>query len=473
VTTTPERGSASADDTRTAPRESPRAPAVLNERYAVGPVIGRGGASTVYAATDLLLGRAVAIKVFTARAESPETLRLQEAEARLLGRLNHYALTTLLDAGVDSSDPRRPRIFLVMERVPGHDLRERLRSGALTTAQVAALGSEMAEALHYVHEQGYLHRDMKPANVLLLDDRPDRRIRAKLADFGISTIIGAHEGAHTTGTAAYLAPEIAEGRDAEPASDVYSLGLVLLEAASGRVAFPGSIEQSLRARLERDPEVPDDLPAELAQVLRRMLARRPSDRPALPEIAVDLQNAFLTELVRARILDATLLPRDEAQRVSAVRRYDVVDEAGRETFDRIATLAGRLLRAPMAQVSVLDAERNHVRGAAGLPTSYSIERTDAFCAAPVAAGEPVAIEDVRADPRVAGNALLTARPDIRSYAGAPLVTAEGFSIGAISVFDDEPRVFTAEELADLAELATLVMRGLELRLAAGSGAPAP
>ena len=473
LTTTPGRGSASVDDTASGPSDAPRAPAVLNERYAVGPVIGRGGASTVYAATDLLLGRTVAIKVFTARAESREALRLQEAEARLLGRLNHYALTTLLDAGVDASDPRRPRIFLVMERVPGHDLRERLRQGALTTAQVAALGSEMAEALHYVHEQGYLHRDMKPANILLLDDRPDHRIRAKLADFGISTIIGTHEGGHTTGTAAYLAPEIAEGRDAEPASDVYSLGLVLLEAASGRVAFPGSLEQSLRARLERDPVLPNDLPAELAQVLGRMLARVPADRPLLPQVAIDLQNAFLTELVRARILDATALTGDEAQRVSAVRRYDVVDDAGQETFDRVATLAGRLLRAPMAQVSVLDAERNHIRGAAGLPKSYSIERTDAFCAAPVTAGEPVAIEDVRADPRVDGNPLLSARPDIRSYAGAPLVTADGFSIGAISVFDSEPRVFSPEELGDLAELATLVMRGLELRLAAGSSLPPP
>ncbi len=473
MTDTPARADDSAGDPAAGVSDARRAPAVLNDRYAVGPVIGRGGASTVYGATDLLLGRPVAIKVFTARAESPEALRLQEAEARLLGRLNHYALTTLLDAGVDASDPRRPRIFLVMERVPGHDLRERLRHGALTSAQVAALGSEMAEALHYVHEQGYLHRDMKPANILLLDDRPDRRIRAKLADFGISTIIGAHEGAHTTGTAAYLAPEIAEGRDAEPASDVYSLGLVLLEAATGRVAFPGSIAQSLQARLERDPVLPDDLPTELAQVLGRMLARRPPDRPALPQVAIDLQNAFLTELVRARILDATLLPRDEAQRVSAVRRYDVVDDAGLETFDRVATLAARLLRAPMAQVSVLDAERNHVMGAAGLPKSYSIERTDAFCAAPVAAGEPVAIDDVLTDPRVAGNALLTARPDIRSYAGAPLVTADGFSIGAISVFDTEPRAFTPQDLADLEELATLVMRGLELRLAAGSGAPPP
>ncbi len=224
---------------------------------------------------------------------------------------------------------------------------------------------------------------------------------------------------------------------------------------------------SLQARLEHDPAVPETLPPALAQVLRRMLARRPRDRPPLPQIAVDLQNAYLAELVHARTLDPALLPHDEAERVSAVRRYDVAD--GEETFDRVASLARRLLRAPMAQLSVLDSERNHVRGAAGLPGSYSIERTDAFCAAPVVAGRPVAIADVRADPRVSGSRLLTSRPDIRSYAGAPLVTADGFSIGAISVFDQEPRVFTEQELEDLAELAALVMRGLELRLAAGPG----
>ncbi|MGN6742032.1 MAG: GAF domain-containing protein, partial [Amnibacterium sp.] len=88
-----------------------------------------------------------------------------------------------------------------------------------------------------------------------------------------------------------------------------------------------------------------------------------------------------------------------------------------------------------------------------------------------AAGEPVTIEDVRADPRVAGNALLRSRPDVRSYAAAPLITADGFSIGTISVFDSVPRAFTARELADLADLAALVMHGLELRRSAMPGAP--
>jgi tRNA A-37 threonylcarbamoyl transferase component Bud32 len=440
-------------------------PPVLNDRYAVGSVIGRGGAATVYAATDLLLGRAVAIKVFTTRAESAQALRLQEAEARLLGRLNHHALTTLLDAGVDATDPVHPRIYLVMERVPGHDLRQRLRGGPLTATQVTALGAEMADALHYVHEQGYLHRDLKPANVLLLDDRPDHRIRAKLADFGISTIIGTPEGENTTGTAAYLAPEIAEGGDAEPASDVYSLGLVLLEAATAQVAFPGTITESLRARLERDPAVPGTLPPTFTAVLRDMLERHPDDRPPLPQIAVELQNAYLAELVHARMLDPALLPH-EARRMTAARRYDVPD--GEETFDRVAHLARRLLRAPMAQLSVLDSERNHIRGAAGLPTGYSLPRTDPFCADPVTTGRPVAVEDVRADPRTWRSTLLTTRPDIRSSAGAPLVTADGSGIGAITVFDREPRAFTQQELADLAELAALVMRGLELRLAAGA-----
>src|SRR5438309_11628810 len=102
-------------------------PAVLQGRYRVGPVIGHGGASTVYRALDVLLGRDVAIKVFTTRAIDPAHLRTQEGEARMLGGLNHPGLVTLLDAGVELTDPSAPQVFLVMEYVDGSDLRHRLR----------------------------------------------------------------------------------------------------------------------------------------------------------------------------------------------------------------------------------------------------------------------------------------------------------------------------------------------------------
>ncbi|MBE7182300.1 MAG: serine/threonine protein kinase, partial [Terriglobus roseus] len=179
-------------------------------RYALESVLGRGGAATVYAARDLLLQREVAVKLFAARADRPEHLLEQEAEARLVAQLNHPSLTTLLDAGVEIVDGGAPQLFLVMERVVGVDLRRRLRSGPLTPLQAAYVGYDLAEGLQFVHRHGYLHRDVKPANILL-DERAAARIRGKLTDFGISSRLGTSQGEFTTGTAAYLGPEQVEG----------------------------------------------------------------------------------------------------------------------------------------------------------------------------------------------------------------------------------------------------------------------
>ena len=110
-------------------------------------MIGHGGASVVYRAADTLLGRDVAIKAFTARAVSPEDLRTQEGEARLLGSLNHAGLVTLLDAGVDLSDATAPQVFLVMEFVQGQDLRARVRSGPLSPLELGYLGWDLCNAL--------------------------------------------------------------------------------------------------------------------------------------------------------------------------------------------------------------------------------------------------------------------------------------------------------------------------------------
>ena len=123
-------------------------PRVIAGRYRIAGRIGRGGRATVYSADDPLLQREVAVKVFHTSARDAEDLAMQEGEARLLASMNHYALTTLFDAGVDTTDPAQPQIYLVMERIPGVDLREHLRPrGPLGPAELAYRGFDLCEGL--------------------------------------------------------------------------------------------------------------------------------------------------------------------------------------------------------------------------------------------------------------------------------------------------------------------------------------
>ena len=154
-------------------------------------------------------------------------------------------------------------------------------------------------------------------------------------------------------------------------------------------------------------------------------------------------------------------------RVAAVHRFDALSDAPVEAFDRVTYLATRLLRTPVAYISMVHADRKEIRSARGLGgTLPDVARNEALCAIPVLTGRPVCVADVHEDARTAGNPLLVADAGLRAYAGAPLVTHDGLSIGALAVFDRVPREFDATELQDLADLAALIMRELELRLAA-------
>lgn len=260
-------------------------PALLG-RYRPQTVIGRGGMAMVFRAVDESLGREVAVKLFRA-GEYTDFVR-HEAEIRVLAGLNHHGIVTLIDAGIDDSAPDERRPFLVMELVNGQNLERGLAERSFNAREISEIAYDTAEALEYVHAQGVVHRDIKPSNIMLVDYGTSTfRTRARLTDFGIaldSTAIRVTTELATAGTAAYLSPEQVRREPLTSASDVYALGLVLLQAFTGRIAFPGSIVESALARLEVDPEVPEGLPDDWSNILRQMTARDPVQRPPIGEL---------------------------------------------------------------------------------------------------------------------------------------------------------------------------------------------
>ncbi|WP_425402263.1 serine/threonine-protein kinase [Glaciibacter superstes] len=262
----------------------------MADRFRVDRLVGTGGMAAVYQATDTLLGRSVAVKLFRADSGEGADPERQRGEVTVLASLNHFALVTLFDAGITSMNGS-PRSFIVMEYVDGSDLRSKIASGPLSPAEVAAIGADISEALHYVHGREIIHRDVKPANVLLAHGgMHGRTTHAKLADFGIARLV---DGSRLTatgtllGTANYLSPEQALGSAIGPSSDVYSLGLVLLECLTAERSYPGTAVESAMARLQRQPEIPDSLGSGWADVLERMTRREPDERPSA-EVAAEI-----------------------------------------------------------------------------------------------------------------------------------------------------------------------------------------
>jgi len=263
---------------------------LLNGRYQIGRLLGRGGMATVHDATDLRLRRQVAIKLFHQPVGEVVLSRLRR-EAELLGGLSHPGLVKVFDISVDPAEP-----YLVMQLVDGCTLRPAIDRGALDPAATVELGLRLAETLRYVHSRQIMHRDIKPSNVLIARDGD-----CYLADFGIALAVGGARltaTGHCVGTAAYLAPEQVAGAETGPAADIYALGLVLLECLTGHPEYTGTEVEAAIARLSRPPQVPDTVPPALRAALLAMTAREPAERADAAE-SLRLLRAAAAELAES------------------------------------------------------------------------------------------------------------------------------------------------------------------------------
>jgi len=403
----------------------------LNDRYQILALIGSGGMASVYRAHDEFLDREVAVKLFNASLGELAEVSSQEHELQVLARLNHHGLVTLIDAGiVANKNPSKSRMYLVMELITGSTLKELIESRELSGREIAQIGYDLAEGLQYIHTNGVTHRDVKPANVLMVayggsDDRP----RAKLADFGIASLTGnppPDDGA-TVGTAAYLSPEQAMRESIEAATDVYSLGLSLLECFTRTPEFPGTQLESATARLIRDPVIPTTLSPQWAALLTAMTAREPSERPTSAQAV-----AALGELIG--------IERELENRDAPEAPADVVlaDDTG-EVLGRIARVASRLLNA--AIVVIVSIENEEAR----LLTHLGVDAAQI---------DPVA---VLGDPAGATSPL-TAGGEINRVSGAQLHDTDGRVAGALWILDEREHVASAYDEQNLADIVALVQR---------------
>jgi len=276
------------------------APAMLGGRYQLVERLGQGGMATVYRARDLNLQRDVAIKILRESLISEPGFRdrfLQEARAA--ANLSHPNIVTVFDFGQDDG-----KLYLVMEYVPGTDLKTLIRrQGRLPVREAVDLMIKICSGIGYAHRAGLVHCDLKPHNILVTADH-----QAKITDFGIARALSAidpHEHSPVVwGSPLYFAPEQASGGPPSPASDVYSLGVMLFEMLTGETPFKAADASTLaEMHLSRNPPSPSsinpDVPPSLEEIVLKVLSKEPSNRYRTADQFGQILRRFATPLTES------------------------------------------------------------------------------------------------------------------------------------------------------------------------------
>src|SRR3954451_18098253 len=332
---------------------------VLSDRYELEELVGTGGMSSVFRAHDRLLDRKVALKVlheqYTADADYVERFR---HEARAVAALSHPNIVTVIDRGEHEG-----RQFIVFEYVAGENLKRLIeRRGPAPVATALELAMQIGRGLSFAHQQGLVHRDVKPQNVLLNGDG-----QAKVTDFGIARSLDVQHGMTQTGTVLgtfdYIAPEQAQGHRVDEHTDVYSLGVVLYELLTGEVPFPGEnfVAVAMRHINEPPPPIRDrrpDVSPRLEAAVHRAMAKDPADRfQTMAELADELE-ACLDE-----VADGGVTLRNARVRV---RRRGAPRRRGRRRWILAAgVLAAAALAAAAVAAFLYDRSNNGSGGSSG------------------------------------------------------------------------------------------------------------
>jgi serine/threonine-protein kinase len=280
------------------------APATIG-RFTLRGEIGRGSNGVVFAAQDPILAREVAIKALPLTRNGEFQSKIEAVfvnEAKAAGRLNHPHIVTIFDAGQNED-----LAYIAMERLYGLDLHEFMAAGKkLTVQKTALLMARVADALHYAHKQGLVHRDIKPGNIFVQRDG-----KPKVLDFGVAlAALHPNHSAQLIGTPNYMSPEQAQRQPIDARSDVFSLGTILYELLCGRRAFDGhSVEETLAQVIQCTPlpleQLRPDVPPPLLAIVRKTLARDPAQRYAT---AGELRNALAGFAGRTLMRDEQRLP---------------------------------------------------------------------------------------------------------------------------------------------------------------------